>query len=153
MVRTACPRPNLPHSKKRPPETGLRFKRSDSPGPLFEGGNNEGRGEPAARSFPFPRRRRGPDTALRFKRSAYRAHSLEWELPGVLRRAHRVSQGYLVCRNNFRSRDMRITLLIATLTLAQAQPGNGQAASFTCWIRGPAGEPGGGATPPGPTAV
>ena len=33
---------------------------------------------------------------------------------------------------------MRITLLIATLTLAQAQPGNGQAASFTCWIRGPA---------------
>ncbi len=35
---------------------------------------------------------------------------------------------------------MRITLLIATLTLAQAQPGNGQAASFTCWIRGPAGK-------------
>ncbi len=33
---------------------------------------------------------------------------------------------------------MRITLLIATLTLGQAQPGNGQAASFTCWIRGPA---------------
>ena len=33
---------------------------------------------------------------------------------------------------------MRIILLIATLTLAQAQPGNGQAASFTCWIRGPA---------------
>src|SRR6266704_478075 len=35
---------------------------------------------------------------------------------------------------------MRITLLIATLTLAQAQPGNGQAASFTCWIRGSAGK-------------
>src|SRR5437762_3795589 len=33
---------------------------------------------------------------------------------------------------------MRIILLIATLTLAHAQPGNGQAASFTCWIRGPA---------------
>src|SRR2546425_8873367 len=33
---------------------------------------------------------------------------------------------------------MRSILLIATLTLAHAQPGNGQAASFTCWIRGPA---------------
>ena len=33
---------------------------------------------------------------------------------------------------------MRIFLLIATLTLAQAQPGSGQAAPFTCWIRGPA---------------
>src|SRR5207249_7129364 len=33
---------------------------------------------------------------------------------------------------------MRIILLIATLTLAQAQPGNSQAAPFTCWIRGPA---------------
>ena len=33
---------------------------------------------------------------------------------------------------------MRMSLLIATLTLAQAQPGNGQAAPATCWIRGPA---------------
>jgi hypothetical protein len=33
---------------------------------------------------------------------------------------------------------MRMILLIATLTLAQAQPGNGQAAPATCWIRGPA---------------
>ena len=33
---------------------------------------------------------------------------------------------------------MRMFLLIATLTLAQAQPGTGQAAPFTCWIRGPA---------------
>src|SRR5256885_14380196 len=33
---------------------------------------------------------------------------------------------------------MRIVLLIATLTLAQAQTGNSQAAPFTCWIRGPA---------------
>jgi hypothetical protein len=33
---------------------------------------------------------------------------------------------------------MRIILLIATLTLAQAQAGNSQAAPFTCWIRGPA---------------
>ncbi|HEX9487044.1 MAG TPA: DUF2911 domain-containing protein [Gemmatimonadales bacterium] len=33
---------------------------------------------------------------------------------------------------------MRMFLLIATLTLAQAQPGNGQMAPFTCWIRGPA---------------
>src|SRR2546426_2792339 len=42
------------------------------------------------------------------------------------------------CSNNFGRQDMRIILLIATLTLAHAQPGNGQAASFTCWIRGPA---------------
>ena len=33
---------------------------------------------------------------------------------------------------------MRTFLLIATLTLAQAQLGNGQMAPFTCWIRGPA---------------
>jgi len=33
---------------------------------------------------------------------------------------------------------MRMFLLIAALTLAQAQPGNGQAAPATCWIRGPA---------------
>jgi len=33
---------------------------------------------------------------------------------------------------------MRIVLLITALTLAQAQPGNGQMAPFTCWIRGPA---------------
>jgi len=33
---------------------------------------------------------------------------------------------------------MPMFLLIATLTLAQAQPGTGQAAPFTCWIRGPA---------------
>jgi len=33
---------------------------------------------------------------------------------------------------------MRTFLLIATLTLAQAQPGYGQMAPFTCWIRGPA---------------
>jgi len=33
---------------------------------------------------------------------------------------------------------MRSILLIATLTLAQAQPGTGQAAPSTCWIRGPA---------------
>ena len=29
-------------------------------------------------------------------------------------------------------------LLIATLTLAQAQPGSSQANAVTCWIRGPA---------------
>ncbi len=29
-------------------------------------------------------------------------------------------------------------LLIATLTMAQAQPGSGHGAQFTCWIRGPA---------------
>jgi len=39
--------------------------------------------------------------------------------------------------NGFRSEEMRLFLLIATLTLAQAQPGNGQA-PFTCWIRGSA---------------
>ena len=33
---------------------------------------------------------------------------------------------------------MPMILLIATLTLAQAQPDNGQMAPFTCWIRGPA---------------
>ncbi len=33
---------------------------------------------------------------------------------------------------------MRMILLIATLTLAQAQPGGGQMAPLTCWIRGPA---------------
>jgi len=33
---------------------------------------------------------------------------------------------------------MRSILLIAGLTLAQAQAGSSQAASFTCWIRGPA---------------
>src|SRR2546422_9467399 len=33
---------------------------------------------------------------------------------------------------------MRIMLLIATLTLAQAQPGSSQANAVTCWIRGPA---------------
>jgi Protein of unknown function (DUF2911) len=33
---------------------------------------------------------------------------------------------------------MRMILLIATLTLAQAQAGNGQAGPATCWIRGPA---------------
>ena len=33
---------------------------------------------------------------------------------------------------------MRSILLIAGLTLAQAQAGRSQAASFTCWIRGPA---------------
>lgn len=33
---------------------------------------------------------------------------------------------------------MRMIVLIATLTLAQAQPGYGQAAPFACWIRGPA---------------
>src|SRR6184192_4589108 len=33
---------------------------------------------------------------------------------------------------------MRIILLIATLTLAQPQPGRSQAAPFTCWIRGSA---------------
>jgi len=33
---------------------------------------------------------------------------------------------------------MRIILLIATLTSAQAQAASSQAAPFTCWIRGPA---------------
>ena len=33
---------------------------------------------------------------------------------------------------------MRTILLIATLTLAHGQAGNAQAASFPCWIRGPA---------------
>ncbi len=33
---------------------------------------------------------------------------------------------------------MRIILLIAALTLAQTQPGDSQAAPFSCWIRGPA---------------
>jgi len=33
---------------------------------------------------------------------------------------------------------MRSILLIAGLTLAQAQAGSSQAAPFTCWIRGPA---------------
>jgi len=33
---------------------------------------------------------------------------------------------------------MRIILLIATLTLAQAQPSNAQATPSSCWIRGPA---------------
>src|SRR5258707_2675824 len=42
---------------------------------------------------------------------------------------------------------MRTFLLIATLTLAQAQPGNGQMAPFTCWIRGPADKLAGRPTP------
>ena len=33
---------------------------------------------------------------------------------------------------------MQSILLIAALTLAQAQAGNSQAAPFTCWLRGPA---------------
>ena len=33
---------------------------------------------------------------------------------------------------------MQVMLLIATLTLAQAQTGSSQAAPFSCWIRGPA---------------
>src|SRR2546428_12642679 len=33
---------------------------------------------------------------------------------------------------------MRIILLIATVTLAQPQPGSSEAAPFTCWIRGSA---------------
>lgn len=41
-----------------------------------------------------------------------------------------------VCWNHIGSEDMRMILLIATLTLAQAEKGNGQA-PFTCWIRGP----------------
>src|SRR6266496_521859 len=41
--------------------------------------------------------------------------------------------------SNIRERgSMHALLLIATLTLAQAQTGNSQAAPFTCWIRGSA---------------
>src|SRR5439155_19899245 len=47
-------------------------------------------------------------------------------------------QGYLPCPNNVGSEERRRLLLIAGLTLAQAQAGSSQAASFTCWIRGPA---------------
>src|SRR5437870_6984453 len=47
-------------------------------------------------------------------------------------------QGIFSVRTNVRSEDMRSILLIAALTLAQAQTGSSQASSFTCWIRGPA---------------
>src|SRR6266446_4167888 len=46
-------------------------------------------------------------------------------------------QGIFSVRTNVGSEDMQSILLIAALTLAQAQAGSSQASSFTCWIRGP----------------
>src|SRR5438046_8719900 len=56
---------------------------------------------------------------------------------GVPARERRAS--VVTFSSNIRERgSMHALLLIATLTLAQAQTGNSQAAPFTCWIRGSA---------------